>query len=105
MAGRCQATVIPKTNRDKFDPGGTLTKLVHTFGPFPNQAFTAGPRVTPELKRAVQQALLAPQGQANMGRLRDRFTNGAELVAADDAEFADVSRVLDRAIGFGIYAY
>jgi hypothetical protein len=40
-----------------------------------------------------------------MGRLRDRFTNGAELVAADDAEFADVSRVLDRAIGFGIYAY
>jgi ABC-type phosphate/phosphonate transport system substrate-binding protein len=105
MSGKCFAAVLPKTNRQKFDPEGRLTKVVHTYEPHPNQAFTAGPQMSENLKRRVQQALLSPEGQAAMGRLRERFTNGAELISADNAEYAGVSRVLDRAVGFGVFAY
>lgn len=105
LDGKCQAAVLPKTNHEVFDPAKQFTKVIHVHEPFPNQGFTAGPGMSPELKQRVKAALLSPDGQQAMSRLRDRFTKGKELVAAEDSEFDGVNIVLDRAIGFGIYAY
>lgn len=105
LAGKCQATVLPKTNHTQYDPSAQRTKVVHQHPAFPNQAFTAGPRMSAELKEKVRQALLSPAGQQATARLRERYAAGKDLVEADDAEYAGVSDVLDRAVGFGIFAY
>lgn len=105
LAGKCQATVLPRTNHAQYDPSGQKTKVIHQHPAFPNQAFTAGPRMSAELKEKVRQALLSPAGQQAMARLRERYAAGKDLVEANDAEYAGVSSVLDRAVGFGIFAY
>lgn len=105
LAGKCQATVLPKTNHVQYDPQGEQTKLVYQQKPYPNQAFTAGPRMSPDLKERVRQALLSPAGQQAMALLRERYAGGKELINAQDTEYAGVGAVLDRAVGFGIFAY
>jgi hypothetical protein len=105
VAGRCYAAVLPETNLQMFDPNGQYTKVLKRYDPMPNQAFTAGPRISAQLKQRVRSALLSPQGQEASKGLRDRFAKGQSLVAATNSEFRGVSAVLDNALGWGIYAY
>ena len=82
-----------------------MTKVIHTHQPYPNQAFTAGPRISDAMKLRIQQALLSEEGQAAMSKLRQRFAAGEKLVPANDAEYDGISEVLDRAVGFGIFGF
>jgi hypothetical protein len=100
VQGKCEATVLPKTNHRKFDPELSRTKAVHTHLPYPNQAFTAGPRMSSALKARVRAALLSDDGQAALSRLRDRYTRGAKLVSAENEEYEGISMVLKRASNF-----
>lgn len=102
MKGDCDVAVLPKTNHQKFDPTLSKTKAVYTHLPYPNQAFTAGPRISPALKTKIRNAMLSGEGQAAMSLLRDRFAPGAYLAAADNEEYDGISLVLKRAEGFGL---
>ncbi|TNF37346.1 MAG: hypothetical protein EP315_02775 [Gammaproteobacteria bacterium] len=104
VRGDCDATVLPKTNHKKFDPEFKNTKAIHTHLPYPNQAFTAGPRLTPAMKNKVRNALLSDEGQQALSRLRDRFTQGAYLVSAENEEYDGISMVLKRAGNFNLVA-
>lgn len=101
MKGDCDVAVLPKTNHLKFDPALAKTKAVYTHLPYPNQAFTAGPRISPALKTKIRNAMLSPEGQTAMSMLRDRFAPGAYLVSADNEEYEGISLVLKRAENFG----
>ena len=68
--GKCVATVLPKTNHRKFDPDLSKTRAIHTHLPYPNQAFTAGPNLSPELKEKVIDSKLSMTFCFNSG---DRF--------------------------------
>lgn len=98
--GKCEATVLPKTNHRKFDSSLTKTKAIHTHLPYPNQALTAGPNLTPAMKVKIKAALLSDEGEAALSKLRDRFTQGAKLVAAENEEYEGISMVLKRASNF-----
>ena len=100
VQGKCEATVLPKTNHKKFDSGLTKTKAVHTHLPYPNQAFTAGPRIDSTLRSKIKKAMLSKDGQMALSKLRDRFTHGAQLVAAENEEYEGISLVLKRASNF-----
>lgn len=100
IRGECEATVLPKTNHRKFDPDFKNTKAIHTHLPYPNQGFTAGPRLTPAMKIKIRNALLSDEGQDALSKLRDRFTQGAHLVSADNEEYEGISMVLKRAGNF-----
>lgn len=100
VAGKCVAAVIPKTNHKKFDPSLKKTRAVHTHLPYPNQAFTAGTSISPNLKSNIIRKLLSREGQSSMSNLRDRFSRGAELVSADNEEYEGISMVLKRADNF-----
>ncbi|MCW8935266.1 MAG: phosphate/phosphite/phosphonate ABC transporter substrate-binding protein [Gammaproteobacteria bacterium] len=100
VEGKCVAAVIPKTNHRKFDPDLKKTKALHTHLPYPNQAFTAGAGITPNLKSKIAKELLSPEGQSALSHLRDRFTRGALLVSADNEEYEGISMVLKRADNF-----
>ena len=100
VAGKCVAAVIPKTNHKKFDPKLKKTRAIHTHLPYPNQAFTAGTSITPNLKSKIVRNLLSDEGQSAMSNLRDRFSRGAGLVSADNEEYEGISMVLKRADNF-----
>jgi len=100
VEGKCVAAVLPKTNHKKFDPDLKKTKAVHTHLPYPNQAFTAGAGITPNLKSKIAKQLLSQEGQGALSKLRDRFTRGALLVRADNEEYEGISMVLKRADNF-----
>ena len=92
--------MIPKTNHKKFDPKLKKTRAIHTHLPYPNQAFTAGTSITPNLKSKFVRNLLSDEGQSAMSNLRDRFSRGAGLVSADNEEYEGISMVLKRADNF-----
>ena len=100
VQGKCEATVLPKTNHRKFDATLSKTKAVHTHLPYPNQAFTAGPRIDPAMKSKIRKAMLSEDGQQALSKLRDRFTRGALLVSAENEEYEGISLVLKRASNF-----
>jgi len=100
VAGKCEATVLPKTNHRKFDPDLEKTKAIHTHLPYPNQAFTYGPKLSPGLKSNVKKALLTSNGQESMLKLRERFSRGANLVSAENEDYEGISLVLKRAKNF-----
>ena len=99
--GDCDATILPKTNHLKFDPNLQKTKAVYTHLPYPNQGFTAGPRMSTALKQKVRNALLSDDGQAACALLLERFSPGNFLVGADNEEYEGISMVLKRAENFG----
>lgn len=101
MKGECDAAVMPKANHLKFDPDFAKSKAVYTHLPYPNQAITAGPRLSSAMKIKIRNAILSDEGQAAASLLRDRFAPGAFLVAADNEEYEGISMVLKRAENFG----
>lgn len=100
VLGKCVAAVIPKTNHRKFDPLLEKTRSIHTHLPYPNQAFTVSPSVSPHLQSKITKQLLSDEGQAAMTKLRDRFTHGANLISAENEEYEGISMVLSRAENF-----
>ena len=101
IKGDCDTAIMPKANHLKFDPDLTKTKAVYTHLPYPNQAFTAGPRQSSGLKLKLRNAILSDEGQAAMSLLRERFSPGAYLVSAENEEYEGISMVLKRAENFG----
>lgn len=100
VQGKCEAAVLPITNHKKFDPKQEETKVIHTHLPYPNQAFTLGPNLSPSLKSKVAKLLLSEEGQQSLLKLRNRFSAGEKLVNAENEEYEGVSMMLKRAENF-----
>lgn len=99
-SGKCDAGVLPKTNLSVYDKDGKYVKILHTHLPYPNQGFTAGKRITPELRQTIRQGLLSEDGQKALLNLRKRFSAGSKLVKAENEEYNGVHIVLKRAQNF-----
>jgi ABC-type phosphate/phosphonate transport system substrate-binding protein len=100
VAGKCEAAILPLTNLNKLDPDRKATKIVHQHKPYPNQAFTAGPRIDPDLQAAIFTALTSDEGKIATQGLRDRFCKGQDLVPATKEEYGEVALVLKNYWGF-----
>jgi ABC-type phosphate/phosphonate transport system substrate-binding protein len=98
--GTCEGTILPLTNLKKFDGESKRTKIIHTHRPYPNQAFTTSPRISPELRDRIAAALNSPEGKAVTKALREQFAKGADLVPASKEEYIDVANVLKSYYGF-----
>lgn len=100
VSGKCDTGVLPKTNLAVYDKNSEHTKIIHTHLPYPNQGFTAGKRISPELRETIRAALLSPEGQDALTNLRKRYGAGAIMIRADDEEYDGVRFVLQRADNF-----
>jgi len=97
--GRCKGGVIVLANLEKLDKSGA-TKVIYKTPPQPNQAFTAGPRLTPEDQAKIAAALTSPEAGQATEKLRDRFKVGDSFVAANNAEYVGLAELLRREWGF-----
>ena len=68
--------------------------------PYPNQAFTVGPRINDALREQMLVTLQLPAGKQATTALRARFSKGKDMVPANPDEYKDVAVVLKDFIGF-----
>ena len=102
LAGNCDGAVIPAkvyNNLNKNDEKKSTRILFHSK-PLPHQAFSADPRISPQLQNQIRQALLSPNGVKATSKLRARFAGGKELMATDRNEYQGFGYLLQEIWGF-----
>lgn len=98
-SGRCRGGVLVKAIFEKLNKDGAA-KVVFKTPPQPNQAFSVGPRVAPDIRAKIAAALIAPQAAGPTEKLRERFKVGDAFVAANNAEYAGLGDLLRNEFGF-----
>lgn len=93
MNGDCIATVVPIKNLEKNDREGKLARIVYRHTALPNQALSAGPRITAQMRDRIQQALLSAEGRQATAALRATYA-GKDFVPATAKEYAGLGAYL-----------
>jgi ABC-type phosphate/phosphonate transport system substrate-binding protein len=94
---RCVAGILPVADLKKFDPIGRETRVIYRSKPMPNQAFSAGPRVTAGDQAKIAAALLSSSGATATEALRTSFGATLGFAPASRAEFAGLDSYLKDA--------
>jgi len=100
LDGKCEAAVLPVKHLEKFDHERNAMRVVFRSKPLPNQAFSAGPRISAEDRARIAAALLAPEAAAPTAKMREAYTGGKAFVAASNAEYAGLGEYLRNEWGY-----
>jgi ABC-type phosphate/phosphonate transport system substrate-binding protein len=101
MNGKCVAGILQTKIYEKLAAQQGGTRIVFSSQGMPNQAFTAGPRLAPELKDKITTALLSPEGKIATQKLRDEF-KVQDFEPATKEEFAGLGKLLRDTWGFDL---
>mgnify|MGYP001611063445 CR=1 FL=1 len=99
VAGKCMGAILQKKLFEDLDKEKQAAKVIFTSKPLPNQAFSAGPKVKPELRAKLVEALLSPEGLAASEKMREVF-KAPKLEAASVEEYQGLGRLLRNVWGF-----
>lgn len=99
VAGKCAGGVLPLANLKKFDQTG-LTKVIFKTAAMPNQAFSAGPRVSLEDQARIAQALASPDAAGPTEKLRAVFKVGNSFALAGNQEYHGLAEFLRNEWGY-----
>ncbi len=100
VSGRCVGAVLPLSNLQKYDKAGNYTRIVYHGTAMPNQAFSAGPRVSPQDQAKIKQALLSKQADSATAQLRQIYAIDRALVAATREEYVALGGMLKDIWGY-----
>ncbi len=100
ISGRCVGAVLPISNLQKYDKAGTYTRIVYRGSVMPNQAFSAGPRVSHQDQIKIKQALLAKQAEGATAQLRQVYAMENALVPATREEYVALGGMLKDVWGY-----
>lgn len=101
VAGKCAGAILQKKLFETLDKDAQVAKAIFTSKPYPNQAFSAGPKVTPEMRERIVKALLSPEGAAATQKMRDVYKIQS-LVPATVEEFQGLGVLLRDVWGFNL---
>ncbi len=99
LSGKCVAGVLQAKMWEELDKEKNATRAVFKSKPVPNQAFTVGPKIAPEMGSKLIEALLSEEGKIATRKLRDEF-KGQEFVVAQAAEYEGLGALLRDVWGF-----
>lgn len=102
IAGKCVGGVMQAKLFQELDKDAQLGKVLFTSKPLPNQAFSAGPRVTREMREKIIAAMLSPEGAEATQKLRDIYKIKAPMQAATEEEFEGLGKLLRDVWGFDL---
>ncbi len=97
--GKCVGGVLPVLNLKKLDHAG-LTRVVFKTEAMPNQAFSAGPRVSMEDQTRIAQALVSPAATTATAKLRDAYKVGDNFAPASNQEYKGLASYLKNEWGY-----
>lgn len=100
IEGRCAAATMPLAVLRRLDGAGNATRVLHQTKPLPNQAFSAGPRVTLDEQARLTRALISADGKRALAPLlaANGSAQGLALTAKDD--YAGMDRYLKDTWGY-----
>jgi len=100
QAGRCTAAILPVRNLAKFDPQGTATRVVFKAKAYPNQAFSASPRIAPEDQTKIARALSSPEARTATSKLREAYALSGDFQLTTKSEYTGVASILKDTWGY-----
>lgn len=100
LSGRCIAAILPARSLAKYDPQGGSTRVVFRTAAAPNQAFSAGPRVTEDDQVKIVRALTTPEARTALARLRDSYALNGDFLPASKHEYAAAAGILKDTWGY-----
>lgn len=98
-SGKCVGAIMQGKIFSEFDKEKQIGKAIYQSKPIPNQAFSAGPKVTPEMRDKIIKALLSPEGAAATQPLREIYKVPA-LLPASVEEYQGLGKLLRDVWGF-----
>jgi hypothetical protein len=99
ISGKCVGGVLPMANLKKVDRAN-LARIVFKTAAMPNQAFSAGPRVSLEDQMKLAQALASPDAAAPTERLRAAYKVGDSFALASNQEYQGLAEYLRNEWGY-----
>ncbi len=99
VADKCVAAVLPLKNLEKYDRG-TFTKIIFKGKAMPNQALSAGQRVSREDQAKIVSALITPEASEPTAKLREIYAIDGRFVPAAKREYAGLSVWLKDTWGY-----
>lgn len=101
MNGKCVAGILQTKIYEKLAAERDGTRVIFSSRGMPNQAFTAGPRLAPELKAKIAAALLSPEGKVVTRKLLAEFKL-QDFEPATKEEYAGLGKLLRDVWGFDL---
>lgn len=99
ISGKCVGGVLPMANLKKYDRNNQ-TRVVFKTAAMPNQAFSAGPRVSLEDQMKLAQALASPDAAAATEKLRAAYKVGDGFALASNQEYHGLAEYLRNEWGY-----
>ena len=99
ISGKCVGGILPMLNLTKLNKKGKA-RIVFKANAMPNQAFSAGPRVSPEDQAKIAAALVSPEASNPTAKLRATYKVGDSLVAATNQEYVGIAEYLKNEWGY-----
>ena len=101
LANKCVASVIPLKAMEKFEKEtGQRSKIVFRGATLPDNAVSAGPRLSAQDQEKVTRALLSPEGEQATAKLRAKYASSKPFSAANNKEFAGLGAYLRNEWGY-----
>lgn len=102
VGGKCVGGIMQAKLFQELDKDAQLGKVLFTSKPLPNQAFSAGPRLTREMRNNIITAMLSPEGAVATQKLRDEYKIKAPMQPATEQEFEGLGKLLRDVWGFDL---
>ena len=101
LANKCVAAVMPLKALEKFEKDtGHQTKIVFRGATLPDNAVSAGPRLSTQDQEKLTRALLSPEGEKATAKLRAKYASNKPFSAANNKEFAGLGTYLKNEWGY-----
>jgi ABC-type phosphate/phosphonate transport system substrate-binding protein len=101
MNGKCVAGILQTKMYEKLAAEQGGTRIIFSSRGMSNQAFTAGPRLSSEMKEKIRTGLLSSEGRAATQKLRDEF-KVQDFEPATEVEYAGLGKLLRDTWGFDL---
>lgn len=98
--GKCVAGMLPKKHLAKHDKNGDVMRVIYSHAPFPQQALTAGVRISVENRSKLVEALMSPEASTALSAFRETYALSGWFVAAQDEEYKGLGEYLRLVQGF-----
>ena len=101
LANKCVAAVVPLKAFEKFEKEtGHQAKIVFRGATLPDNALSAGPRLSVQDQEKITRALLSPEGEKATAKLRAKYASNKSFSAANNKEFAGLGSYLKNEWGY-----
>jgi ABC-type phosphate/phosphonate transport system substrate-binding protein len=100
LKGKCEAAMLPLGHLLKFEKDRPQTRIVFRSMTMPQQAFSAGPRLTPAEQARISDALRSPAAAIALVEFRKIYSIKGNFIPASNAEYAGLANYLKDTWGY-----